>query len=75
MIQKAREIKAKVELYNKLDDLIHKIPSYYTELIIRNSITEEDIRIVKIDELKEEILEVLDIKKELVEKEIEELLK
>lgn len=75
MIQKAREIKAKVELYNKLDDLIHKIPPYYTELIIRNSITEEDIRIVKIDELKEEILEVLDIKKGLVEKEIEELLK
>lgn len=74
MIKKAKEIHKKVELLNKLNLLLEQVSSFYTKLYVENSINQE-FNSISVDDLKEEFIEILTTKKEIIEEEIKELMK
>lgn len=74
MIAKAKEIYKKVELLNKLNLLLKQASSFYTKLSVENSINQE-FNSIPVDDLKEEFIEILTTKKEIIEEEIKELMK
>ena len=74
MIEKAKEIHKKVELLNKLNLLLEQASSFYTKLYVENSINQE-FNSISVDDLKEEFIEILTTKKEIIEEEIKELMK
>ena len=74
MIEKAKEIHKKVELLNKINLLLEQASSFYTKFYIENSINQE-LNSIPVDDLKEEFIEILNTKKEIIEEEIKELMK
>lgn len=74
MIEKAKEIHKKVELLNKINLLLEQASSFYTKLSVENSINQE-LNSIPVDDLKEEFIEILNTKKEIIEEEIKELMK